>query len=58
MQGATLECLEVLALLDGYLARPRAGGIERRDVPLLSHLIDIGLHEAPLAMPFAEFFRA
>ncbi len=58
MQGATLECLEVLSVLERFLAGPSAGSLARSDLPLLSHLIELGLHEAPLSMPFREFFRA
>jgi glycerol-3-phosphate dehydrogenase (NAD(P)+) len=67
MQGATLECLEVLGVLDRFLTAslrgqpaPRAGAgrPDRRRLPLLSHLIDVGLHGAPVNVPFQEFFRA
>jgi hypothetical protein len=58
MPGVTLECLEVLAVLDRFMDSARPGELGRRDVPLLSHLIDLGLHAAPLDMPFEEFFRA
>ena len=58
MAGATLECLEVLAVLERALERDALGGLSRRDLPLLAHLIELGLHDAPLAMPFAELFPA
>ena len=58
MAGATLECLDVLAVLERALARDALGGLSRRDLPLLAHLIDLGLHDAPLDLPLAEFFPA
>jgi glycerol-3-phosphate dehydrogenase (NAD(P)+) len=58
MAGATLECLEVLALLERALDDGRLGGLGRRDLPLLAHLIEIGLHDAPVAVPLSEFFPA
>ena len=58
MQGATLECLEVLAVLDRFLSGEGSGRPERRRLPLLRHLIDVGLHGAPVDVPFQEFFRA
>jgi glycerol-3-phosphate dehydrogenase (NAD(P)+) len=58
MAGATLECLEVLAVLERALADGLLGGLTRGDLPLLTHLIELGLHDAPLALPLAEFFPA
>jgi glycerol-3-phosphate dehydrogenase (NAD(P)+) len=58
MAGATLECLEVLAVLERALALGLLGGLARRDLPLLAHLIELGLHDAPLAMPLSELFPA
>jgi glycerol-3-phosphate dehydrogenase (NAD(P)+) len=58
MQGATLECLEVLAVLERFFRAPGAAQRpDRRRLPLLSHLIDVGLHGAPVDVPFQEFFR-
>jgi glycerol-3-phosphate dehydrogenase (NAD(P)+) len=56
MAGATLECLEVLAVLERFMSRE--GSPARAEVPLLSHLIELALHEAPLGMPFERFFLA
>lgn len=58
MAGATLECLEVLGALERALDSGLLGGLARADLPLLVHLIDLGLHDAPLAMPLSEFFPA
>ncbi len=57
MQGATLECLEVLAVLERALSMPEPP-VRRSQLPLLSHLIAIGLHGAVLDMPFGEFARS
>lgn len=58
MQGATLECLDVLAVLDRYLQGEGEAVPRRAELPLLSQLVELALHGAPLAMPFEEFFRA
>jgi hypothetical protein len=58
MHGATLECLEVLSVLERYLSAPNPARLERRALPLLSHLIAVGLHGAAVDMPFADFFQA
>src|SRR4051812_35046433 len=58
MQGATLECLEVLAVLERFLSGEGSWRPERRRLPLLRHLIEVGLHGAPVDVPFQEFFRA
>jgi glycerol-3-phosphate dehydrogenase (NAD(P)+) len=56
MEGATLECLEVLRELDQGLARfDQLGTTRPRDLPLLRHLIDVALRGAPVAMPFSRF---
>jgi glycerol-3-phosphate dehydrogenase (NAD(P)+) len=58
MPGVTLECLDVLGVLDRALAADVLGGLRRADLPLLAHLIEIGLNDAALAMPLSEFFAA
>jgi len=58
MQGATLECLEVLSVLESYLRIPSPARPELHALPLLSHLIAVGLHGAAVDMPFGDFFRA
>jgi glycerol-3-phosphate dehydrogenase (NAD(P)+) len=57
MQGATLECLEVLGVLEQFLGRS-AASVSHADLPLLTHLIAVALHGAALDMPFGEFARA
>jgi glycerol-3-phosphate dehydrogenase (NAD(P)+) len=56
MDGATLECLEVLRELDAALRRfDQDGKTMPRELPLLRHLADVALRGAPVAMPFASF---
>jgi glycerol-3-phosphate dehydrogenase (NAD(P)+) len=58
MEGATLECLEVLRELDLALRHYDAKGRTRAaDLPLLRHLCDVALRGAPVAMPFERFGR-
>lgn len=58
MEGATLECLEVLRELDSALTAFDAAGKTRdSELPLLRHLIDVALHGAKVAMPFERFGR-
>jgi glycerol-3-phosphate dehydrogenase (NAD(P)+) len=56
MQGATLECLEVLSVLRDH-ARPPSP-IPYHRLPLLRHLFAVALDGEPLDMPFREFFAA
>jgi glycerol-3-phosphate dehydrogenase (NAD(P)+) len=58
MQGETLECLEVLAVLERFSSSASAGSVDWSRLPLLSHLIDVGLHGAPVDVPFRKFFQA
>jgi glycerol-3-phosphate dehydrogenase (NAD(P)+) len=56
MEGATLECLEILEVLRAALpvleTQEKLGA---RELPLLRQLIAVALDGAPIAMPFAEF---
>lgn len=58
MEGATLECLEVLRELERAVshfdARART---QPHELPLLRHLLAVALHGAPVDMPFASFGR-
>jgi glycerol-3-phosphate dehydrogenase (NAD(P)+) len=58
MQGATLECLEVLAELERFSRGSSSKRPDRRRLPLLRHLMDVGLHGAPVDVPFQDFFPA
>jgi hypothetical protein len=56
MEGATLECLEILRELDAALQRfDELGRTRSTDLPLLRHLIEVALRSAPVAMPFDRF---
>lgn len=56
MEGATLECLEVLRELDLALTHWDATArTQPEDLPLLRHLCDVALRGAPVAMPFDRF---
>lgn len=56
MEGATLECLEILTVLDRALSHfKRAGRLKNNELPLLEHMIAVALHDAPVAMPFDSF---
>jgi glycerol-3-phosphate dehydrogenase (NAD(P)+) len=58
MEGATLECLEILREVDAALHCFDALGKTRNDeLPLLRHLADVALRGAPVAMPFERFGR-
>jgi glycerol-3-phosphate dehydrogenase (NAD(P)+) len=57
MQGATLECLEILAVMrEAVAGYVRAGALAAHELPLLLHLCEVALDGAPLAMPFERFF--
>ena len=57
MEGATLECLEILqvmrAALSAYEARGKLGA---RELPLLRHLMNVALDDEPVRVPFGAFF--
>jgi glycerol-3-phosphate dehydrogenase (NAD(P)+) len=58
MQGATLECLEILEVmrhaLGGFEASER---VRRGELPLLRHLAEVALDGKAVNVPFSEFFR-
>jgi glycerol-3-phosphate dehydrogenase (NAD(P)+) len=61
MAGATLECLEILGVVDAaFSAGPDGGsafgGVPRADCPFLAHLCDVALRDAPVALPLERFF--
>lgn len=57
MKGATLECLEILAVLREALPVLEASGqLVPGSLPLLSHLIAVALEGAPAQLPFRRFF--
>jgi glycerol-3-phosphate dehydrogenase (NAD(P)+) len=57
MQGATLECLEILRTMRSAVTHWRAEGhLGARELPLLGHMTAVALDDAPVAMPFERFF--
>ncbi len=57
MQGATLECLEILAVMRAVVAElERAGKLGERELPLLRELCRVALDGAPVALPLERFF--
>ncbi len=57
MEGATLECLDVLRVLSAALPVIEEQGLIRRsDFPLLGHLIEVGIDGRPVDVPFRRFF--
>ncbi len=57
MKGATLECLEILAVMKAALNAGAIGRLAKKDLPLLGHLIDVALDGAPVDLPLARFFQ-
>ncbi len=58
MEGATLECLEILAVLrEATPGLERAGTLAPGSLPLLEHLAAIALDDAPIDFPLARFFE-
>ena len=55
MQGATLECLGIIAVMREATRGLRARG-EQLELPLLDHMAEVVLDGAPVDMPFARFF--
>src|SRR5262249_5425883 len=57
MDGATLECLEILEVMRSAVSALEARGeLDQRDLPLIRHLWAVALEAAPVDMPFARFF--
>jgi glycerol-3-phosphate dehydrogenase (NAD(P)+) len=57
MQGATLECLEILAVMRAIVAEfERRGALGRTELPLLRELCRIALDSAPVDLPLDRFF--
>ena len=59
MEGATLECLEILSVLRRALPGLEQGGeLRENELPLLRHLFEVALDGKPIAMPFDRFFKS
>ncbi len=57
MEGATLECLDVLEVVRSALPALEASGtVEPAELPLLRHLFEVALDGQPVNMPFDRFF--
>jgi len=56
MEGATLECLEILAVMREALNGGSVPKTTLADVPLLDHLIHVALDGAPADPPIHKFF--
>lgn len=57
MRGATLECLHILETMRGALDLwERSGKVDPEELPLLRHLIEVALDDAPVRVPFQRFF--
>jgi glycerol-3-phosphate dehydrogenase (NAD(P)+) len=59
MEGATLECLEILAAVRAVLPElERAGKLRPGELPLFRHMAAVALDGEPIATPFEAFFGA
>jgi len=59
MEGATLECLEILAVLRRAVPTLEASGrLSPGALPLLSHLMEVALDDRPVALPISRFGAA
>jgi len=59
MNGATLECLEILETLRaGLSALERRGQFLFSEFPFLRHMLEVALDDRPVDIPYREFFRA
>jgi glycerol-3-phosphate dehydrogenase (NAD(P)+) len=57
MSGATLECLEILEVLRSALpSLEEQGKLRPSSLPLLRHMIEVALDDAPVRVPFESFF--
>ncbi|HYP98262.1 MAG TPA: NAD(P)-binding domain-containing protein [Polyangiaceae bacterium] len=58
MNGATLECLEILETLRAGLSdKERLGGFALAELPFLSHMLEVALDDHPVDIPYQRFFR-
>jgi len=57
MAGATLECLEIIAVMrEATRGLVAAGKLEAGSLPLLDHMAEVVLDDRPVDVPFAAFF--
>ena len=59
MNGATLECLEILETLRTGLSEWQSKSHFRlSDLPFLSHMLEVALDDQPVDIPYQQFFKA
>jgi glycerol-3-phosphate dehydrogenase (NAD(P)+) len=57
MEGATLECLDILQVVRAALpSLQRRGQLAEDELPLLRHLASVALDGAEVRVPFERFF--
>ena len=57
MEGATLECIDIIEVFQEALPALEASGkIGAGSLPLMRHLVEVVLEHKPLDMPFGRFF--
>lgn len=58
MNGATLECLEILETLRAGMSVLEARGeLARGELPFLDHMLEVALDDRPVAIPYPLFFK-
>jgi len=58
MNGATLECLEILETLRLGLSQLEGQrGFSLADLPFLSHMLEVALDDRPVDIPYQRFFK-
>ncbi|MEI9941792.1 MAG: glycerol-3-phosphate dehydrogenase [Pseudomonadota bacterium] len=59
MNGATLECLEILLTLRTGLSRIESKSSFRlSELPFLTHMLEVALDDRPVDIPYQQFFKA
>jgi len=60
MNGATLECLEILHTLRTGLARleQKSKSFGLGEFPFLAHMLEVALDDRPVDIPYQRFFKA
>lgn len=57
MAGATLECLEIIAVMrEASRGLIEAGELAPGSLPLLDHMAEVVIDDRPVDLPFAKFF--
>jgi len=59
MNGATLECLEILETLRVGLSQlEQKSSLRLSDLPFLCHMLEVALDDRPVDIPYQRFFKA